>query len=129
MPQDNPIVVLYDGQCQFCQASIDWIEQRLVLDAKPFQQAELARYGLTLEQCSQSVHVIISGKVLVGAAAIAFLLKARGNRSFSLLVTASGAFGRWGYRWIATHRNSLLVNFAHRLLKQSNLRHKKKLKS
>jgi hypothetical protein len=67
--------------------------------------------------------VIADGAVLAGAPAIAFLLKARGNRSLSLLITASGVFGRWGYRWIATHRNSLIVNFAHRLLNQSNLRH------
>lgn len=120
---DNQIVVIYDGQCQFCQASIDWFEQKLAVDAKPFQKAELNLYGLTYDQCSQSVHVIADGAVLAGAPAIAFLLKARGNRSLSLLITASGVFGRWGYRWIATHRNSLIVNFAHRLLNQSNLRH------
>ena len=120
---DNQIVVIYDGQCQFCQASIDWFEQKLAVDARPFQEAELNLYGLTYDQCSQSVHVIADGAVLAGAPAIAFLLKARGNRSLSLLITASGVFGRWGYRWIATHRNSLIVNFAHRLLNQSNLRH------
>jgi len=119
----NQIVVIYDGQCQFCQASIDWIKQKLAVDARPFQEAELNLYGLTYDQCSQSVHVIADGAVLAGAPAIAFLLKARGNRSLSLLITASGVFARWGYRWIATHRNSLIVNFAHRLLNQSNLRH------
>ena len=125
---DNQIVVVYDGQCQFCQASIDWIEQKLSVDSKAFQEAELNLYGLSYDQCSQSVHVIADGAVLAGAPAIAFLLKARGNRSLSLLITASGVFGRWGYRWIATHRNSLIVNFAHRLLNQSNLCHQTKRK-
>jgi predicted DCC family thiol-disulfide oxidoreductase YuxK len=126
---ENQIIVIYDGQCQFCQASIDWIEQKLAVDAKPFQEAELNLYGLSYDQCSQSVHVIVSGEVLAGAPAIAYLLKARGNRSLSLLITASGIFGHWGYRWIATHRNSFIVNTAHRLLKQSNLNYKKKPKS
>jgi predicted DCC family thiol-disulfide oxidoreductase YuxK len=122
------IVVIYDGQCQFCQSSIDWIEQKLVVDSKPFQQADLAKLELTYEQCSKAVHVIAGDKVLVGAAAIAYLLKARGNRALSLSITTSGPFARFGYRWVSLHRNSLVVRFVHLFLKQSNLRHKKKQK-
>jgi predicted DCC family thiol-disulfide oxidoreductase YuxK len=129
MSLDNQIVVIYDGQCPFCKASIDWIEQKLVVDSKPFQQADLAKLGLTYEQCSKAVHVVAGDKVLVGAAAIAYLLKARGNRALSLLITTSGAFGRLGYKWVSTHRSSIVIKFAHRLLEQSNLRHKKKPKS
>jgi predicted DCC family thiol-disulfide oxidoreductase YuxK len=126
---ENQIVVLYDGQCQFCQASIDWIEQKLVVDSKAFQEADLASYGLTFEQCSQSVHVIAEGNILVGAAAIAYLLKMRGNQILSLLITTSGILGRWGYQWVSNHRNSFVVKAAHRLLDQSNLNYKKKQKS
>ena len=126
---DKQIVVLYDGQCQFCQASIDWIEQKLVVDSKAFQEADLASYGLTFEQCSQSVHVIAEGNILVGAAAIAYLLKMRGNQILSLLITTSGILGRWGYQWVSNHRNSFVVKAAHRLLDQSNLNYKKKQKS
>ena len=126
---DKQIVVLYDGQCQFCQASIDWIEQKLVVDSKAFQEADLASYGLTFEQCSQSVHVIAEGNILVGAAAIAYLLKMRGNQILSLLITTSGILGRWGYQWVSNHRNSFLVRLAHRLLNQSNSRYKRKQKS
>jgi predicted DCC family thiol-disulfide oxidoreductase YuxK len=123
------IVVIYDGQCQFCQSSIDWIEQKLVVDSKPFQQADLAKLGLAYEQCSKAVHVIAGGKVLAGAAATAYLLKARGNRAVSLLITTSGPFGRFGYKWVSLHRNSLVVKVVHRLLNQSNSRYKKKQKS
>jgi predicted DCC family thiol-disulfide oxidoreductase YuxK len=126
---ENQIVVIFDGECAFCKASIEWIEQRLVVDSKPFQEADLASYGLTFERCSQSVHVIAESKVLVGAAAIAYLLKKRGNRSLSLLITTSGILGRWGYKWVSNHRNSLVVKAAHRLLDQSNLNYKKKQKS
>jgi predicted DCC family thiol-disulfide oxidoreductase YuxK len=126
---ENQIVVIYDGQCQFCQASIDWIEQRLAVNAKAFQNADLASYGLTFDQCSKSVHVVADDTVFVGAAAIAYLMKKRGNRALSLLITTSGIFGRWGYQWVSTHRNSFVVRLAHRLLNQSNSRYKRKQKS
>ena len=126
---DKEIVVIYDGQCQFCQASIDWIEQKLVVDAKAFQNVDLASYGLTFNQCSKSVHVVADDTVFVGAAAIAYLMKKRGNRALSLLVTTSGVLGRWGYRWASTHRNSFVVKAVHHLLNQSNSRYKKKQKS
>ena len=126
---DKQIVVIYDGQCPFCQASIDWIAQRLAVDAKAFQNVDLATYGLTLDQCSKSVHVVTEGTVFVGAAAIAFLMKKRGNRAVSLLITTSGIFGRWGYQWVSNNRNSFLVKAAHRLLNQSNSRYNRKQKS
>ena len=126
---ENQIVVIYDGQCQFCQASIDWIEQKLVVDAKAFQDIDLSSYGLTFDQCSKSVHVVADGTIFFGAAAIAFLMKKRGNRLLSLLITTSGISGRWGYQWVSNHRNSFVVKAAHRLLDQSNLNYKKKQKS
>jgi predicted DCC family thiol-disulfide oxidoreductase YuxK len=126
---ENKIVVIYDGECAFCQASIDWIEQRLTLDAKPFQKADLESYGLTYQQCSQSVQVIAHSTVLAGAPAIAYLLKKRGNRLLSLFVTASGPFGRFGYRWIATHRSSGIVSALHQILKSANSRQIKKSRS
>ena len=126
---ENKVIVIYDGECAFCESSIKWIEQRLDVDSKPFQQADLAKLGLTYEQCSKAVHVVAGDKVLVGAAAIAYLLKARGNHALSLLITTSGPFGRFGYRWVSLHRNSLVVRFVHLFLDQSNLRYKKKQKS
>jgi predicted DCC family thiol-disulfide oxidoreductase YuxK len=125
---ENQIVVIFDGECAFCKASIEWIEQRLVVDSKPFQEADLAKYGLTYQQCSQSVQVVVNSTVLAGAPAIAFLLKKRGNRIISLFITAAGPIGRSGYKWIAAHRSSFVVAALHQILKSSNSRHKKKLK-
>lgn len=125
----NQIVVIYDGECAFCKSSIKWIEQRLVIDSKPFQQIDLAKFGLTYQQCSQSVQVIANSTVLAGAPAIAFLLKKRGNQAVSLLITTSGIFGRWGYQWVSNNRNSFLVKAVHRLLNQSNSRYDRKQKS
>jgi predicted DCC family thiol-disulfide oxidoreductase YuxK len=123
---ENQIIVIYDGECAFCASSIDWIKQRLVVDAQPFQQTDLAKFGLTYQQCSQSVQVITHSTVLAGAPAIAFLLKKRGNRLLSLFITASGPFGRFGYKWIAAHRSSGVVSVLHKILKSSNSRHIKK---
>jgi predicted DCC family thiol-disulfide oxidoreductase YuxK len=123
----NQIIVIYDGECAFCKSSIEWIQQRLVVDAQPFQKADLAEYGLTYQQCSQSVQVITDGTILAGAPAIAFLLKKRGNSLLSVIITASGPFGRFGYKWVAAHRSSFVVSLLHQILKLSNSRHIKKL--
>jgi predicted DCC family thiol-disulfide oxidoreductase YuxK len=125
---ENQIVVIYDGECAFCKTSVQWIEQRLVVDSMPFQKADLTEYGLTYQQCSQSVQVVVNSTVLAGAPAIAFLLKKRGNRILSLFITASGPIGRFGYKWIAAHRNSFVVAALHQILKSSNSQHDKKLK-
>jgi predicted DCC family thiol-disulfide oxidoreductase YuxK len=124
---ENQIIVIYDGECAFCESSIQWIEQRLDVDSKPFQKADLTKFGLTYQECSKSVQVITNSSVLAGAPAIAFLLKKRGNRLLGLFVTASGPLGRFGYKWIAAHRSSLIVSALHRVLKLANLRHIKKL--
>jgi len=125
---ENQIIVIYDDECAFCESSIKWIEQRLDVDSMPFQKADLAKYGLTYQQCSKSVQVIANSTVLAGAPAIALLLKKRGNRLLSLLITASGPFGRSGYKWIAAHRSSFVVAALHQILKVANSRHDKKLK-
>jgi hypothetical protein len=64
--------------------------------------------------------VISQGTTYGGAAAIAFLLKRRGNRIQSALITGSGPIGRASYRWIASHRNSIPVKLATRILHYLN---------
>ena len=116
----DKIVVIYDGQCRFCQASVDWIQQKLSITAIPFQVAELEKFNLTLDQVSKSVYVIADSCNYAGANAIAYLLKNRGNRGLSSLITGSGALGRWAYRWIATHRKSFFVRKMTTWLEYSN---------
>jgi predicted DCC family thiol-disulfide oxidoreductase YuxK len=116
----NQITVIFDGQCEFCQQSVTWIQRKLVITALPFQSSDLAPFNLTKEQCAKQVYVISAGITYGGATAIAFLLKRRGNRIRSGLITASGPMGRAGYRWIASHRNSIPVKLATRLLSYLN---------
>ena len=112
----SQITVIFDGQCEFCQQSVTWIQHKLAITAIPFQTADLSSFNLTRELCAQQVYVIDDGATYGGATAIAVLLKRRGNRIQSALITASGPIGRAGYRWIASHRNSWPVKLATKVL-------------
>ena len=112
----SQITVIFDGQCEFCQQSVTWIQRKLAITALPFQTSDLSSFNLTREQCAKQVYVIADGITYGGAAAIAFLLKRRGNRIQSGLITAFGPFGRATYRWIASHRNSWPIKLATRVL-------------
>ena len=116
----SQITVIFDGQCHFCQQSVTWIQRKLVIIAMPYQTSDLAPFNLTKEQCAKQVYVISGGMTYGGATAIAFLLKRRGNRIQSGLITASGPIGRAGYRWIASHRNSIPVKLATRIVQYLN---------
>ena len=110
--------VIYDGDCRLCQASIDWLRLKLDIAAEPFQRAHLERFGLTREECAKEVVVYTTKVTYRGAAAVAYLLRARGNRLASIVITASGPLGRFGYRWVATHRNSPPMKFLTRILER-----------
>jgi len=116
----NQLKVIFDGQCQFCQQSVTWIQRKLEITALPFQTADLSSFNLTREQCAKQVYVVSDGATYGGAAAIAFLLKRRGNWIQSGLITASGPIGRAGYHWIAGHRNSWSVKLSTRILTYLN---------
>ena len=115
----SEIVVLTDGECRFCEATLGWMQKKLVVDATPFQKADLAAHGLTYEECSKALHVVHVGKVYVGANAIAYLLGRRGNWVLGFIVRASGPLGRYGYKWVAEHRNSFMIRFATKVIERS----------
>ena len=108
--------LIYDGDCRLCQASVDWLRLKLDIAAVPFQRANLERFGLTPEECAKEVIVHTGSATYRGAAAVADLLHARGNRLASFLITATGPLGRFGYHWVATHRNSAPIKLLTRFL-------------
>lgn len=112
----NQITVIFDGECEFCRQSITWIQRELEIAALPFQTADLSPFSLSREQCAKQVYVINEGSTYGGADAIAFLLKQRGNKVQSTIITLSGPIGRSAYRWIASHRKSWPVKFATKVL-------------
>lgn len=113
------ITVIYDGECRFCIAALNWARLKLSFTALPFQSSDLTPFGLTKDECAKEVVVIAEGATYRGATAIAYLLKARGNTTLSLLITASGKLGHFGYRWVATHRNSALIKALTLLLERA----------
>ena len=110
--------LIYDGDCRLCQASVVWLRLKLDIAAEPFQCANLERFGLTLEECAKEVIVHTSSSTYRGAAAVAYLLRARGNRLASLVIRSSGPLGRFGYHWVATHRNSAPITLLTRFLER-----------
>ena len=113
----SEIIVIYDGQCELCKNSISWVSKKLEINAIDFHTADLTQFGLSAEQCSREVFVITDQQRLSGAQAAAFLLKHRGNKVLSAIITISGPLGRIVYKWVASHRNSLPVKILSSLLK------------
>jgi predicted DCC family thiol-disulfide oxidoreductase YuxK len=112
----STITVIFDGDCEFCQQSVTWIQHKLVVEAIAFQTADLQPFNLTKEQCAKQVYVITDSEVYGGADAIRYLLKKRGNKVGAILLGATGNLGSAAYRWIASHRNSWVIKVATRVL-------------
>jgi predicted DCC family thiol-disulfide oxidoreductase YuxK len=112
----STITVIFDGDCEFCQQSVKWIQRKLVVDAIAFQTADLQPFNLTKEQCAKQVYVVSDSITYAGADAIRYLLKKRGNKVSAFLLGATGIVGRAGYRWVASHRDSWVVKVATRVL-------------
>ena len=113
----SEIIVIYDGKCELCKNSISWVSKKLEISAINFHSADLAQFGLSAEQCSREVFVITDQHRFSGAQAAALLLKRRGNKVLSAIITLSGPLGRIVYRWVASHRNSLPVKILSQILK------------
>ena len=117
--KNDSITVIYDGECRFCIASVNWLALRLEFDAHAFQSTDLSQFNLTREECAKEVIAISGGRTYRGAAAVALLLRARGNRVLAYLIRASGFIGKFSYRWIASHRGSLLVKVLTKILERA----------
>lgn len=112
------ITVIYDGQCRFCRACLAWLEIKLEVTKLTYQEIDTALFGLTKAQCSEQVHIENQGQVVAGAAAVATLLKARGNTKLANLIFWSGPLGRIGYSWVASHRNSWIIKSTTKVLER-----------
>ena len=110
------VTLIYDGECRFCSACLAWLEQKLQVTSLTFQEANLAHYGLVRSQCEKSVFVLTKTEKYSGSAAVAYLLKLRGNRALGWAIQNSGWLGQSGYRWIASHRDSFVIRWVTRYL-------------
>jgi predicted DCC family thiol-disulfide oxidoreductase YuxK len=107
-------VLIYDGDCGFCTASVRWARSRIrhLPAAQPFQSADLAALGLSRAVCDQAVQFVDGdGSVHAGSRAIArVLIASRGpwavlGRLMSVPVVRG--VSAVAYRVIARHRHRL----------------------
>ncbi|MEO7061514.1 MAG: DCC1-like thiol-disulfide oxidoreductase family protein [Lapillicoccus sp.] len=114
-PSPRPVLV-FDGDCGFCTTSARfvrrWVDRRDRYAVMPWQQLDLAAYGLTEARCSEAAQFVADdGTIGAGHEAIAMTLRhgAPGWRPIGHLVEAPGV--RWlsarAYAWIADHRYAL----------------------
>jgi predicted DCC family thiol-disulfide oxidoreductase YuxK len=112
-PANARATVIYDDQCEFCQASIDWLralDRRGSIDCVGIDRERVEACGLDVKECERQLHVIKpSGKAVAGWDAVAWLA-----RRFPA-TWAIGALGavppfswvaRRAYRWFARHRHA-----------------------
>ena len=112
------ITVIYDGQCQLCQNSINWLSKKLTIEAVGYQVAQLEKYGLSLAQCEKQVYAVSDSEKYGGVAAVIFLLHARGNRLAALFLKISGPLGNFAYKLIAANRKSVFVRALSKLIEK-----------
>jgi predicted DCC family thiol-disulfide oxidoreductase YuxK len=114
------IIVLYDGQCEFCKNCLTWTQKKLAVTAIPYQSADLAKYGLTLDECAAQLYVIRGKKKYGGVKAVIFLLRKRKNHISAFVLKISGALGDRGYKWVAANRSSAVVGVLNKLVIKVN---------
>jgi predicted DCC family thiol-disulfide oxidoreductase YuxK len=112
----STITVIFDGDCEFCQQSVTWIQQKLAVNAIAYQTADLQPFNLTREQCAKQLYVLSDSHTYAGADAIRYLLNQRGNKVSANMLRFTGRVGRAGYRWVASHRSSWVIKVATRVL-------------
>lgn len=118
--QEREIIVIFDGECRFCRACLIWVERKLRVSALAYQDIKPSDYGLTFEQCSKELHARIDNQTSAGALAVAGLLRARGNLILANLIRGLPRLSHYGYRWVASHRSSLLITLATKILERVN---------
>ncbi len=112
---------LYDGDCGFCMRWVRWFRARVgegvVFRAFSSAEAEIARVGLTVEECRRAAYLIdesaVNGpRVYGGAAAVNFLLRQMPGRrrvgwrwlGRAYRVPGIRQVEDLGYRWVAKNR-------------------------
>jgi predicted DCC family thiol-disulfide oxidoreductase YuxK len=109
-------LLIFDGDCGFCTTSARfatrWVDRRRRYAVVPWQQVDLAAYGLTEEDCIAAAQFVRpDGSVVAGHLAIAEGLK-RGAppwRPLGHLMTLPGIdrLAAVAYVWVADHRYAL----------------------
>ena len=114
------MILIYDGECEFCRNCVQWIQSRVQLRAIPYQEADLAQHMLSDAEAASSVHLILEKRALSGADAVAFLLKQTRWRLLGHFISWIAPLSRVAYHWVASNRNSAVVRVLNALLARTN---------
>lgn len=111
-PERRRWLVVYDGDCGFCKASVRWVldrDRRGRIEARPFQEpGVLEATGISREAAEREAFLVApDGRRWSGADAAARVLRllprwSLVGRVLQLPVVIQVA--RLAYRWIADHR-------------------------
>ncbi len=104
--------LIYDGDCQFCRRQVERLqrmERRGLVEAVPFQKANLTGLGIELAAAEEAMHLVgPSGTVWRGAEAARELFRLFPlGRPLVWLLAAPGAMfaAERVYRWVARRRH------------------------
>jgi predicted DCC family thiol-disulfide oxidoreductase YuxK len=114
MTKSETAVLIFDGDCGFCTNTANYIKANssVEIDVQPWQWLELADYGLTKEQASAKVQMVVNGKNFAGHKAFAKMLRIQKQWWFKvlggLMVTPPFSWGaRVAYYFVAKYRHKL----------------------
>ncbi|MGJ5818347.1 thiol-disulfide oxidoreductase DCC family protein [Paludibaculum fermentans] len=103
-------VLLWDGDCGFCAASVEWLHRHSVhpISAQPVQSllSELPD-SVRATALQQVLWIDAGGEVLGGSRAVTAVLRASGHRGEAAILQALQPVTRWVYRLIVRHRAHL----------------------
>ena len=118
-------LLIFDGDCAFCTSSVRFIERRIRRHPRiqSWQRSDLAKLGLTQEQCETAVQLIENGRVTSAHVAIARLLIygkwGWAVLGYLLLVPGIKQIAGVAYRWVAKNRDRMPGGTAECALPQS----------
>jgi predicted DCC family thiol-disulfide oxidoreductase YuxK/GNAT superfamily N-acetyltransferase len=106
-------VLLYDGDCGFCETSARWLERhaRSTARVEAWQDSDLVRLGLSAEECEEALLWVEDGRRAAGPEALAAYLRSASTpwQTAGRVLRAPGSRHiAWPvYRWAAQHRDGL----------------------
>ena len=109
-------LLIFDGDCGFCTTSARfasrWVDRQHRYDIQPWQNVDLAQFGLTEEDCIAAAQFVrADGTVRAGHLAIAEGLKHGAPlwRPLGVMMTLPGVsqLAAKVYSWVADHRYAL----------------------
>ena len=104
--------LLFDGDCGFCSASVEWLKQKVEFEAVPFQFSKYQQFGISESEMNSQVWLIDDGEKFGGAVAFARLL----GKSQVVWLRIIGAFLLLpGVKFIAQKVYALVANYRHLL--------------